>query len=111
METGAGIGTGGETRVDEDRMGTRTGEGTETGAVAEMGTGTRMRTGTGTRTGSGRAKEMRRSARNRTSVVDAVRHFHSARIIISTDRGWRLWAPDSSVRKARCQYTRIAPRW
>ena len=52
-------------------MGTGTGAGTETRAVAEMGTGTRI-TGTGTRTGSGRAEERRRSARNRTRVVDAI---------------------------------------
>ena len=34
-------------------------------------------------------------------------HFYSARATISADRGWRLRAPDSSVRKARCLYTRI----
>ena len=37
-------------------------------------------------------------------------HFHFARVTISEDRGWRLRAPDSSVRKARCLYTRIVPR-
>ena len=45
-------------------MGTGTGAGTETRAVAEMGMGTR--------TGSGRAKERRKSAINRTRVVDAM---------------------------------------
>ena len=35
-----------------------------------------------------------------------IKHFHSACVIISADRGWRLRAPDSSVRKARCLYTR-----
>ena len=38
-----------------------------------MGTGTRM--GTGTMTGLGRAEERRRSARNRTRTVDAIRHL------------------------------------
>ena len=36
--------------------------------------------------------------------------LHSARVTISADRGWRLRAPDSSVRKARCLYKRIVPR-
>ena len=58
--------------VDEHRMGTGTGAGMEMKAVG-MGTGTRMGTGTGTRIGSGRAEEGRRSARNRTRVVDAMR--------------------------------------
>ena len=31
--------------------------------------------------------------------------FHSARDIPSADRGWRLRALDSSVRKTRCLYT------
>ena len=38
-------------------------------------------------TGSGRVKERRRSVRNRTRVEDAIRHFHSAHVIISADRG------------------------
>ena len=54
--------------MDEHRVGTGTGAGTETRAVAEMGTGI----GTGTRMGSRRAEERRRSARNRTRVVDAI---------------------------------------
>ena len=91
-------------------MGTGTGVGMETRAVAEMGTGTRMGSGTGTRTGSERAEERRRSARNRTIIVDAIRHFYSARVITSADRGWHLRAPDSSVHTARCLYTRIAPK-
>ena len=53
-------------------MGTGTGAGTETRAIVEMGMGTRMETGTGTGIGSGRAEERRRSARNRTRVVDAM---------------------------------------
>ena len=89
-------------------MGTGTGAGTETRAVAEM----RMEDGNGdgNEDGIGEAEERRRSARNRTRVVDAIRHFHSARLIISGDRGWRLRAADSSVRKARCLYTRIVSR-
>ena len=43
-------------------------------------------------------------------VVDAIRHFYSARVIISADRGQRLRAPDSSVRKAWYLYTRTASR-
>ena len=58
--------------MDEQRMGTGTGVGTETRAVAEMRRGTRMGMGTETRTGSGRAEGRRRSARNRTKVVDAM---------------------------------------
>ena len=64
---------------DEHRMGTGTGAGTETRPVAE--------TGTGTRTGLGRAEEGRRSAKNYTKNVNAIRYFYSARVIISTDRG------------------------
>ena len=56
--------------MDEHRIETGTGAGTETRAVAEMGT--RMETGTGTRIGSGRAEERRRSAKDRTRVVDAL---------------------------------------
>ena len=82
-------------------MGTGTRAGTETRVVAEIGAGTRIGTGTGTRTGSAKAEKRRRSARNRTKVVDAM-HFYSARVIISAGRGWRLQAPDSSVREARC---------
>ena len=37
------------------------------------------------------------------------RHSHSARITISADRGWRLRAPDSPIRKARRLYKRIVP--
>ncbi|CAN0152579.1 unnamed protein product, partial [Ascophyllum nodosum] len=83
------------------------GAGTATRAVE---TGKKMGTGTGTRTAPRRLEERRRSARNHTTVVDAIRHFHSARVIISADKGWRLCARDSSVRKARCLYTRIALR-
>ena len=70
---------------DEHRMGARTGARTETRAVAEIGTGTRM--GPGTRTGSGRAEKKRRSARNRTRIVDAIRQFYSAPVIIPADKG------------------------
>ena len=48
------------------------GAGTKTRAVAEMGTGTRIGTGTGTRAGTGRSKERRRSASDRTRVVDGM---------------------------------------
>ena len=34
---------------------------------------------------------------------------HSAHVTISSDRGWRLRAPGSSMRKARRLYKRIAP--
>ena len=53
-------------------MGTGTGAGTVTRAIVEIGMGTRMGTGTGTRIGSVRAEERRRSARNRTRVVDVM---------------------------------------
>ena len=64
-----------------------------------------MSTGTITRTGSRRVDERRRRARNHTRVVDAIRHFHPTRVIISVNRGWHLQAPDSSAHKARCLYT------
>ena len=65
METGAETGRGrGWRPVDEHRMGTGTGAGTETRALAEMGTRTRI--------GSVSAEERRRSASNRTRVVDAM---------------------------------------
>ena len=35
----------------------------------------------------------------------AIRHFHSAHVIISTDSRRRLRAPDIYARKARCLYT------
>ena len=41
------------------------------------------------------------------SLLFYSRHFHFARVIISADRGWRLRAPDSSVRKALCLYMRF----
>ena len=44
------------------------------------------------------------------SLLFYSRHFHSARVTISADRGWRFRAPDSSARKARCLYTYIVPR-
>ena len=66
--------------VDEHRIGTGTGAGTETRAVAEMATGT------GTRAGSRRVEQRRISAKKRTKVVDAIRHFHSAHVIISAAR-------------------------
>ena len=81
-------------------MGAGTRAGTKTGEVVEMGTGSRMRSGTGTRTGSERAEEKQRRARNRTRVEELIRHFHSACVITSADRGWRLRAPDSSVCKS-----------
>ena len=43
------------------------------------------------------------------SLLFYSRHFHSARVTISADRGWRLRAPDSPVRKARRVYKRIVP--
>ena len=107
---GTGTGTGVETRGrTQHENGDGSGDKNKS-SVVEMGTGTMMRTGTGTRTGSRRVEERWRSARNHTRVVDAMRKFHSARAIISADKGWRLRAPDSFLRKARCPYTRIAPR-
>ena len=49
-------------------MGKGAGAGTETRAIVY----TRMGTGTGTRIGSGRAEKRRRSAINRTRLVDAM---------------------------------------
>ena len=68
MGTGTGTGTGrgrGWKTLDGHRMGTGTGAGTETRAIiVEMGMGTRIE--------SERAEERRRSARNRTRLVDAI---------------------------------------
>ena len=69
-------------------MRSETGEGAVTRAVAEKGTGTRIGTWTGTRTKSGMAEERRRTAKTSNRGVDAIRHFHSARVIISADRGY-----------------------
>ena len=53
---------------------------------------------------------MRRTGRNRTRVLDAIRHFHSPRAVISADKECLLRTPDGSARKVRCLYTHIAPR-
>ena len=77
--------------MDEGRMGTGTGAGTETRAVAEMGTERKMGTGTGTRTGSWRVGKRRRSARNYTSVVDAMREMGKTWVERGKDvdrKGW-----------------------
>ena len=57
-------------------MGTGTGAGMETRAVAEMGTGAKMGTWMGMETGSERVEATLKRARNRTRVVDAIRHFN-----------------------------------
>ena len=56
--------------------------------------------------GGGETKERKKLHKN----CRRDRHFHSARVIISADKRWHLRAPDSSVYKARCLYTHIAPR-
>ena len=77
---GAAVGTGTGVNVNEGAQdgngngsgdGAGTGTGTEARTVAEMGTGRRI-TRMGTRIGSGRAKERRRSARNRKKALDAM---------------------------------------
>ena len=64
--------------VDEHRMGTGTGMKKKSKVVAETGTGTGL--DIETRTGSGRAKEWRRSARNRTRVVSAMWETEETRL-------------------------------
>ena len=44
------------------------------------------------------------------SLLFYSRHFPSARVLISADRGWRLRASNTSVRNARCLHARIIPR-
>ena len=44
------------------------------------------------------------------SLLSYSKLFHSARVTISADRGWRLRASDSCIRKAPCLYTHIVPR-
>ena len=89
-----------------------TGEPGPRGGKERTGSGAGSKSGAGTETitGSGAVEARRRSARNRIKIVDAIRHFHCARVIISEDRGWCLRAPHSYVRKDRCLYTRIASR-
>ena len=82
------------------------GAGKETRAVAEISNRTNMGTGTGSR----RAQERRMSGKKHVRLVDAISPFYSTRVIISADRGWRLRAPDSSVRKAQGLYKHIDPR-
>ena len=69
-ERGRGRGWG---PLDEHWMGT----GTEARTVAEMGTGTAIM---GTRIGLGKAEGKRKSARNRKTVVDAVRETGETRV-------------------------------
>ena len=119
IRTGTEAGTGWERErgrgwrpVDEDRMGTGTGAG---GEVRESSSGDGNRgedgkngDGNESRIGEG-GGEVKKRKKPHKRVVDAFRYFHSARVIISADKGWRLRAPDSSVRKVQCLYTRIAP--
>ena len=114
---GGGIGAGTRTKwtqMKERQMGAGTGAGM--GQERQRGRGCRpveehrMKMVTGTRTGSGRAEERRMSAINRSRLVDANRPVHSARVIISADRGWRLRALDSSVCNTRGLYMHIKPR-
>ena len=66
---GDGDGAGTETRTEvEANEGAQNGN--EDGNGDGAGTGTETRVGTGTRTGWGRVEERRRSARNRTGVLD-----------------------------------------
>ena len=51
-----------------------------------------------------------KSAIYRRRVVDAIRPFYFAHVIISADRGWCLQAINSSVCKARYLYARIVLR-
>ena len=44
------------------------------------------------------------------SLLFYSRHVHSVRVTISADREWRLRAPDSSDRKARCLHKRNVSR-
>ena len=55
-------------------------------------------------------EEAKKRKKPHDNIIDVIRYFLSARVIISADKGWRLRAPDSSVRKARRLYRRIAPR-
>ena len=52
-----------------------------------MGTGTRMGKGTGTKTGSGKAGERRRSARDRTKVID---------VMWETEKTWFGWKEEKT---------------
>ena len=79
-------------------MGTDKGVGAVTRAVAEKETTMMMRTSTGTRMKSGRVEERQRTTIKHIRVADAIRHFHSARVIISADRRWCLRPPQCSAR-------------
>ena len=94
----------------ETRGRTQDGNGDGSGDGNESSSGDGNGDEDGNEDGSREGGEESKKRKNRTMTVDAIRHFHSVRVIISADRGWRLGAPDSSVRKARCLYTGIAPR-
>ena len=83
-------------------MGTGTGARIETTAVADMGMGKRGGGGGGGEEGRGRGTW------RRGEEAQEIRYFHSARVVISADKGWRLQTPDNFVCKARCLYTHIA---
>ena len=59
---------------EEQTMGTGTGAAIDTNEVAEKRTVTRMGTGTVTRMSTIKAKERQKIARNRTRVIDSIRH-------------------------------------
>ena len=96
--------------VEEHRMGTETGEGTRNESSSGKGNGDKDGDVNRTKTKSRRGEERRRTAKKQTRIVKAIKHFHSARLVISADRRWRLQAPDSSARKARCLNEHIAQR-
>ena len=77
---GAGTGTGMGTGVETRRR-------TQDGNGDESGDGNESSSGDGNEDGLGTAEERRRRARNRIRVVDTIKQFYSARVIISADRG------------------------
>ena len=97
--------------MKEHRMGTGTRAGAETRAVAGMGTGTRMGIEMGRRTGSGGAEKRRRSAKREKPRKNCI---HDQTLLSRTrhlgKQGEHLRAPDGSVFKAWCLYTRIELR-
>ena len=96
--------------VEEHRMGTGTGEGTRNESSRGKGNSDKDGDVNRTKTKSRRGEERRRTAKKQTSIVETIKYFHSARLVISADRRWRLQAPDSSARKTRCLNKHIAQR-
>ena len=104
MGTGTGTGTGVEAR-GRTQDGNRDGSGDRDERSSGDETGTRIRTGTGMRAGSGMTEERRRSTINHPKIINAIRHFYSARVTIPKTGGGTCGHPkDSFARPSACTH-------